>query len=100
MNGRPKRGRPPGTTTFDPMLARAFGEAVVRLRSAAGLSQEALAGTASIERSHIGKLERGEHLPNLVALFKIAAAIGCNASDLIAEMKRQMSGEAASDSTA
>jgi transcriptional regulator with XRE-family HTH domain len=45
----------------------------------------------------MGKLERGEHLPNLVALFKIAAAIGCNASELIVEMERQMPGESAVD---
>jgi len=87
-----RRGRPPGSTTFDPDLARAFGEAVVALRVATGLSQEALAANAGVERSHMGKLERGEHLPNLVAFFKIAAALGCTSTDLMSVVEGALAG--------
>ncbi len=83
-----RRGRPAGSTTFDAELARAFGTAVMSLRHAAGISQEALAAMAGVERSHMGKLERGEHLPNLVAFFKIAAAIGCTSTELMAAVER------------
>ena len=86
-----KRGRPTGSTTFDPDLARAFGAAVVSLRAAAGVSQEALAANAGVERSHMGKLERGEHLPNLVAFLKIAAALGCTGADLMDAIERDLS---------
>lgn len=40
-----------------------------------GMSQEELASLARIERSHVGKLERGEHLPNLLLIFRLAVAL-------------------------
>jgi transcriptional regulator with XRE-family HTH domain len=40
-----------------------------------GVSQEALAHLAGVERSHMGKVERGEHLPNLGLIFKLATAL-------------------------
>jgi transcriptional regulator with XRE-family HTH domain len=92
MNEPRKRGRPTGSTTFDPDLACAFGAAVVSLRAAAGLSQEALAANAGVERSHMGKLERGEHLPNLVGFFKIAAALGCSAAQLMTSVENNLLG--------
>ena len=54
------------------------------------MSQEALAAAAGVERSHMGKLERGEHLPNLVAFFKIAAALGCSSTDLMAAIESDL----------
>lgn len=39
---------------------KALGEAVRSARKAAGLSQEALADAAGIDRSHMGRIERGE----------------------------------------
>jgi transcriptional regulator with XRE-family HTH domain len=38
-----------------------------------GLSQESLALLAQVERSHLGKIERGEHIPNLVLIFRLAS---------------------------
>ncbi|WP_092941545.1 helix-turn-helix domain-containing protein [Paracidovorax wautersii] len=78
-----KRGRPEGSTTFDPVVAHCFGKAVVEVRTAKGMSQLNLALEASIERAHMGRIERGERVPNLVAIVKIADALGCSASDLI-----------------
>lgn len=78
-----KRGRPEGSTTFDPVVAHCFGKAVVEARTAKGMSQLNLALEASIERAHMGRIERGERVPNLVAICKIADALGCSASDLI-----------------
>ena len=40
-----------------------------------GLPQEELANVAQIERSHMGKIERGEHLPNLVLILRLAKAL-------------------------
>ena len=50
-----------------------------------GLSQEALADAAQIDRAHMGKIERGERNVTLLNLLKIAAAMKCRASDLMAK---------------
>jgi len=67
-----KRGRPKGTTTYDPKPAQAFGDAVRSARMARRIAQEELAALAGIERSHMGKMERGEHLPTLALILKVA----------------------------
>ncbi len=68
----PRLGRPKGAKTFEPGPARAFGVAVRERRLEMGLSQESLALLAQVERSHLGKIERGEHIPNLVLIFRLA----------------------------
>lgn len=86
MDEQSKRpGRPRGATTTDPLLAKAFGTAVRESRLKAGLAQEDLAHLAGIERSHVGKIERGEHVPTLVVAFKLARALGTGAGDLVGD---------------
>ena len=77
-------GRPAGTTTFDAELAQAFGAAVRALRMERGIAQESLANLAGVERSHMGKVERGEHMPTLAIIFKIAGALDCSTAVLLA----------------
>ena len=60
-----RRGRPTGTTTYEAEPAIAFGAAVREERTNQGIAQETLAHMAGIERSHMGKIERGEHVPTL-----------------------------------
>lgn len=43
-----------------------------------------MAALASIERSHMGKIERGEHMPTLALILKVAAALDVSAADLMA----------------
>lgn len=50
---------------------------------AAGISQEALAHMADLERSYFGKIERGMSQPTLFAILKIAHALGCRAGALV-----------------
>lgn len=78
-----QRGRPVGATTFEAEPAQAFGAAVRALRTEQGVAQETLAHLADIERSHMGKIERGEHMPTLALILKIARALGCSAADLM-----------------
>ena len=52
------------------------------------MSQEALALLARIERSHVGKIERGEHMPTLSAALKIARALGLRGAELIEAAER------------
>jgi transcriptional regulator with XRE-family HTH domain len=55
-----------------------FGEAVRKKRIAAGLSQEALADLAGLDRSYIGGVERGERNISIVAIDRVARALaGC-----------------------
>ena len=87
------RGRPAGATTYDAELAQAFGAAVRALRTERGIAQESLAHQAGIERSHMGKIERGEHMPTLVLILRIAKGLGCSAAALMAATEAQLSEE-------
>lgn len=78
-----QRGRPVGTTTYEPEPALAFGQAVRAARLERGIAQEELAAVAEIDRSHIGKIERGEHMPALALILKISNALRMSAADLM-----------------
>lgn len=86
-----KGGRPLGATSTDPRIAKAFGRAVVALRTATGTSQESLALKAMVDRSYLGRLERGQNVPNLVGVVKIASAIGCSTIALIQQFEIELS---------
>ena len=49
------------------------------------LTQEALADVAEIDRSHMGKIERGERNVTFLNILKIATAIQWRPSDLLRE---------------
>lgn len=63
-----------------------FGAAVRTRRLSLGLSQEALADHAEIDRSHMGKLERGERNLSFLNILRIAKAMQCRPSELFAEI--------------
>lgn len=88
-----RRGRPLGSKTADPVLAAAFGTAVRTARTRRGIAQEALAHLAKVERSHAGKIERGEHMPTLAAVLKIARALGMSGAELLAEAEALLPAE-------
>lgn len=85
-----QRGRPTGATTYEAEPARAFGQAVRAIRTEQGIAQEVLAQRAEIERSHMGKIERGEHMPTLGIILKIARALECSAAELMAATERNL----------
>jgi len=78
-----QHGRPTGGTTYEAAPAKSFGMAVRAMRVERGLAQETLANIACIERSHFGKIERGEHMPTLMLIIKIARALNCTTSILM-----------------
>ena len=78
-----QRGRPAGATTFEAEPAQAFGATVRAARTEQGVAQETLAYLAGIERSHMGKIERGEHMPTLAIILKIARALGCSSANFM-----------------
>jgi transcriptional regulator with XRE-family HTH domain len=60
------------------------GQAIRARRELLEISQEALADAAQMDRAHMGKIERGERNVTLLNLLKIAAALHCRASDIMA----------------
>lgn len=86
-----QRGRPAGATTFEVEPALAFGAAVRAARTEDGVAQEALAHMAGVERSHMGKIERGEHMPTLAMILKIARALGRSSAELMLETEARLS---------
>ena len=85
-----QRGRPTGATSFEAAPALAFGAVVRAARTEEGIAQERLAHLAGIERSHMGKIERGEHMPTLALVFKIARALGRSAGELMLETEARL----------
>lgn len=85
-----QRGRPKGTKTFDAPTAIAFGSAVRERRVAVGVAQEELALLSGIDRSFVGKVERGENQPSLVLILRLAKALGCSGADLLAGLEERM----------
>jgi transcriptional regulator with XRE-family HTH domain len=55
-----------------------------KLRTARGLSQEALALTANVDRSYVGRLERAEENPTITILDRLASALGVAVDELLA----------------
>lgn len=56
-------------------LRTRFGRNIRRHREARGLTQEALAAVARLDRSYVGGVERGERNPSLTAIGQLAAAL-------------------------
>ena len=65
----------------------ALGKAVRALRVQRGLSQEALAHDAGIDRSYLGGIERGEHNVAVANLLKLAGQLGTTLADLMRAAK-------------
>lgn len=66
----------------DPRLV-AFGERIRQIRKEKGLSQEALADLAGIDRSYMGHIERGDQNVTLTKVHQIADALGVPLTTLI-----------------
>lgn len=79
-SGKP---RPTRATSFDPLAAKAFGQAVRAYREQLGVAQDQFALTANIDRSYYGKLERGERQPTLGLLLRAAKTLGIPAAVLV-----------------
>lgn len=61
-----------------------LGEAIRAQRKALGLTQEALADAAQIDRAHMGKIERGERNVTFLNVLRIATAMKLRASEILA----------------
>lgn len=61
----------------------ALGRSIRARRKELGISQEALALQSGIDRSHFGRIERGERNLTLLNLLRICEALELTASSLL-----------------
>ena len=64
-------------------VAAAFGQVLRRVRRERGLSQEALASGAEMDRTYPSLLERGLRHPTLTVLLRLARALTVEPAELV-----------------
>lgn len=69
-------------------VSSAIGSVLREQRSARGLSQEALALQADVDRTFVSQIERGIRQPTLTTLCKLATALDVLPSTLVARMEK------------
>lgn len=73
-------------------LEKALGKKIRQQRKAIGLSQEALALLCKIDRSYMGRIERGEVSITIEKLFQIAECLECDPACLLPPTQEAESG--------
>jgi len=63
-----------------------FGKNLRMVRRSKGFTQERLAYAAKIDRSYMGKIERGQVNLTVEKLYLLAKALECSPKDLIPEI--------------
>lgn len=74
------------TIEKDPNVV-AFGNRLRELRTAKGISQENLSLMANIDRSYMGRLERGELNPTLTKICQLSEALEVDVVDFFLPKK-------------
>ena len=69
---------------------RSFGDALREVRRQRGLSQEALALEAGIERNYVSLLELGKNSASVRVLFKLCAVLGLSPSAFLGLVERRI----------
>ena len=67
---------------LDDDVKKQFGRALKRWRYKVGISQEELAWRASLHRTYVSDIERGERNPSLESIEKLAKALNLSFSTL------------------
>jgi len=73
-------------------VAERFGKNLARCRRRVGISQEELGVRASLHRTAVGQLERGERVARLDTFVKLTGALGADPRDLLAGLSWQPGG--------
>ncbi|MEH8019837.1 helix-turn-helix transcriptional regulator [Rheinheimera metallidurans] len=71
-------------------LALQIGENIRKRRLEIGLSQDNLALTAEIDRSYIGRIERGSVNITIEMLYKISIPLQCDPKTLLPEADKRL----------
>jgi transcriptional regulator with XRE-family HTH domain len=70
------------------MTIEEFAQALRQLREERGWSQELLAERADLNRSYLGEVERGNAVPSILTVSKLAGAFELQTSSLIARCEQ------------
>ncbi len=70
-----------------------LGEELGKARRAAGLTQEALALDAHVDRSYISELEHDKKSPTVDMLLRLCKVLGVRASELVARVEAAGEGD-------
>jgi ribosome-binding protein aMBF1 (putative translation factor) len=65
-----------------------FGQVLREQRNTRGISQEALALSANVDRTFVSQMERGIRQPTLTTLCKLSEALDIQPSTLVARMEK------------
>lgn len=65
----------------------ALGKAIRQTRLAKGISQEDLALRAEVDRSYVGRIERGDNNVAILTLAKLAKALGTTVAKVTQKAK-------------
>lgn len=84
----------------DREAAEQLGRNLWRARRRAGYSQEALGALCSLHRTEIGMVEKGQRLPRVDTLMKLAAALDVRVEKLVEGIEWLPSGPPAGGSFA
>ena len=71
-------------------VSKIFGEEMRKIRKEVGISQEALALKANVDRSFMSKMERGIRQPTITIMFKLCDALDYPAERLVASVKSRI----------
>lgn len=75
--------RAPTAAPPTPEMKVRFGQNLARCREGADVSQEELSFRASIHRTEVSLLERGERMPRVDTALRIAGSLGVPLDDLV-----------------
>ncbi|MGP5371175.1 helix-turn-helix domain-containing protein [Pseudomonas helleri] len=67
-------------------LAKKLGKKIREARKAKGLSQDVLALVCKVDRSYMGRIERGEVNITVEKLYQIAGSLECEPALLLSEL--------------
>ncbi|WP_434519676.1 helix-turn-helix domain-containing protein [Pseudomonas sp. NFX1] len=70
-------------------LAKDLGQKIREKRISIGLTQDALAHACEIDRSYMGRVERGEVNLTVEKLYRIAIQLRCQPHTLLPRVSRQ-----------
>lgn len=67
-------------------ILRELGSRIRAQRKRIGLTQEALALVAGVDRSYYGAVERGERNITFLVLYRLCIALRCDVAELTSEL--------------
>lgn len=67
-----------------------FGLVIREIRKQQGLSQETLCEVANLDRTFLSQLETGRKQPSLLTIFRLAAALKQDVSEILGQVERRL----------